>query len=566
MMSSTVPVTSLLCHVANSSAASHIRGLTSIQTPSPLCSIVPITMGNSSSNLEKGSTHSSADSLDSAIWDHHRKRHPTKSSTGTKRPTIKKPYYEQRCLLQERESQRSKKARKAGCPPDECKERKLCLGSLRATMKDGTLHVTKAIDHTCDTDIPFVRGGSKNVSNRVLAANAGLTAKTDPSISVRTMGSLAAEAMNIHQTQVSYDKAYKVKKHLLNDLYGLPHEYYGTFVHRLELMRAYDPDTDIYIKVFPDQLPKAYKRKKSFKVFFHKYMCAYEDKPAFNHSSSDGLKLLSSSACMLSDTAREDTLSNHPSTDLTQPLLNSRSTDAAFGSEFASTSAASTSRSSPQVLSTNLSTSTFSSSCLSWDGEFCLRFGAVSVTNGAAKRRCTAQKSGHLDMRCNRPMDACHISGPDRGIYTDVVRPGPACEIHNDTVCHDAENESNNTWSFCVETMNASLGPPASGDAFMSDRMKGLPFVLQHWYPGTPQYDCHFHMKENMSLQENGKATDEDKKRWTNAANHPSLSRYQVLMSDFEDSANSQLVQYCRGSILDGNSTPPSLGFQPCTN
>jgi len=180
-------------------------------------------MGTGSSNLARGSTHSTIEELQTAIRDHHRTTYPGKRSTGTKRPTLKRPYFEERCLLQERESNRSKKARAKKQPEEDCKEQNVCAGSLRATLKGGTLHVTKCVDHTCTSDAEYIKGGSKGMSNKVLASKAGMTAKSDPTVSVTTMKGLAAEGSNIHPSKVSYNKAYQVKKHITNERHGLPH-------------------------------------------------------------------------------------------------------------------------------------------------------------------------------------------------------------------------------------------------------------------------------------------------------------------------------------------------------
>eukprot|EP00978_Attheya_sp_CCMP212_P044974 scaffold329129_cov39-Attheya_sp.AAC.1 len=61
-------------------------------------------------------------------------------------------------------------------------------------------------------------------------------------------------------------------------------------------------------------------------------------------------------------------------------------------------------------------------------------------------------------MRNVRPLAATFLSSKDRGTSCDIIQLMAAGKITLETLTADAENESQNVWSFAFETDKTSLG------------------------------------------------------------------------------------------------------------
>jgi hypothetical protein len=79
---------------------------------------------------------------------------------------------------------------------------------------------------------------------------------------------------------------------------------------------------------------------------------------------------------------------------------------------------------------------------------FALRFGSISVTVGAAVRRHTSASKGDLSLRNVRPIDATFLTSTSRGTSCNIIQLMSAGELTLETLTADAENESQNVWSF----------------------------------------------------------------------------------------------------------------------
>lgn len=76
----------------------------------------------------------------------------------------------------------------------------------------------------------------------------------------------------------------------------------------------------------------------------------------------------------------------------------------------------------------------------------------------------------------------------------------------------DAENESQNVWSFAFEVDRKSLGHRSTSpqSVFVGDRLKGQDPTLSSWFPNVGKDDCVFHLIENMKEPKNGAANPEE--------------------------------------------------------
>ena len=90
---------------------------------------------------------------------------------------------------------------------------------------------------------------------------------------------------------------------------------------------------------------------------------------------------------------------------------------------------------------------------------FALRPGPFCIIFGSAVHRRKAVKEQQLTIRMTSSLDACHLTGPTRGIMTDQCQSGPENEICLDITAFDLENESNNTHAFVCECLKVTIGP-----------------------------------------------------------------------------------------------------------
>ena len=94
-------------------------------------------------------------------------------------------------------------------------------------------------------------------------------------------------------------------------------------------------------------------------------------------------------------------------------------------------------------------------------------------------------------------MDACHLTGDQRGCLNDIVQPLGNNEILLDTFSVDAQNECHDTWNFALTCDKKALCR-SNVFSFCGDRLKGQDIVNSYVYPELDFTKCHFHIKENI--------------------------------------------------------------------
>jgi hypothetical protein len=82
---------------------------------------------------------------------------------------------------------------------------------------------------------------------------------------------------------------------------------------------------------------------------------------------------------------------------------------------------------------------------------FALRFGSIAVGMGSARRRHRDYFMDDLQMRQVRSIDATFLTSKSRGTSTDIIQFMSDGELTLETITADAENESQNVWSFTFE-------------------------------------------------------------------------------------------------------------------
>ena len=147
----------------------------------------------------------------------------------------------------------------------------------------------------------------------------------------------------------------------------------------------------------------------------------------------------------------------------------------------------------------------------------------------------------------------------------DFVLPGPDNQINLESVLFSSQNESHDTWSGICELSSSCLGEMKSDRGLVDDRMRGLPRVVQHWYPDINTFHCHKHLKANMQL--NG-ARHKDLLRWRKAALNvdPGRGGFQCDLTDFINECPQRLRNYYEVSIASGNSSPKMWASSQCNN
>ena len=129
---------------------------------------------------------------------------------------------------------------------------------------------------------------------------------------------------------------------------------------------------------------------------------------------------------------------------------------------------------------------------------FCLCFGAISICPGTTVRRHKYNTSrANTSLRLNCAMDACHLTGDQRGCLNDIVQPLGNNEILLDTFSVDAHNECRDTWNFALTCDKKALCR-SNVFSFCGDRLKGQDIVNSYVYPELDFTKCHFHIKENI--------------------------------------------------------------------
>ena len=197
-----------------------------------------------------------ADDVYSAILDHHRCKYSGKCPTIISK-SEKEGHIRMICTLQHRHNMSLSQKKN---DDNESKKTVVCAGYISASIdkKTNMYSIKKLTDHTCEVDVQSVRGSRSTLyTNKFLARSAGASVLENPSISARHAAKLSAEHLNMSKDSIKYMSAYRIKEHLGKLRWGTPYQYYGTAVHRLEMMKQHDPDCRIFVKFFADEVSLA---------------------------------------------------------------------------------------------------------------------------------------------------------------------------------------------------------------------------------------------------------------------------------------------------------------------
>lgn len=357
---------------------------------------------------------------------------------------------------------------------------------------DETVVISQICSHTCEGPPPSVPGSRSIPHNyhfmACLASNAVLT---NPSAKPKWIGNVIEDKVHVSANTYKYMQYHRMKHHTDLLRWGDTTHHYGCVVHLLESMKEFDPDSRIFLKVFPDMVnPNFFRSHTEYRRTLRGKNTAPEPKPVF-----------------------------------------------------------------------------------------ALRFGSIAVTMGSSVRRHTAASNRDLVMRNVRPLDATFLTSRSRGTSCDIIQLMAAGEITLETLTADAENESQNVWSFAFEADKTSLGARETSprSVFVGDRLKGQDTTLNRWFPNIGKEDCVFHLKENMREPKNGHANKDELALFDliihsatmpesiyNTQNfihlaRPSVANY-VQESIFR--GNSNLSRYCDAVIMNSNHTREREGIR----
>ena len=150
----------------------------------------------------------------------------------------------------------------------------MCCGFIKAhpvKKKKLSLHnttgafcITSSSAHSC-IGTPITSMGSRSVPHqyKVLARLAHNTSHTNPHIPTRAIGNIVEEKLKLSANTMSYQQHYKIKQACDSQRWGDVTHQYGCIINMLEIMKEYDPESRIFLKVFPDAVNPNYLHNKT---------------------------------------------------------------------------------------------------------------------------------------------------------------------------------------------------------------------------------------------------------------------------------------------------------------
>lgn len=248
--------------------------------------------------------------------------------------------------------------------------------SRRRPQADGSYYylVTETIPHTCDSSTlaSTPRSRNLNLTTKQMSSSVMEYIKQDQFHYPKHIGDFVETEFHLPPQSLCYQQRHRVRSQARKEYFGSTNWQYATLVSRLELIKKYDPESLILLKVFADILPASFSSEN-------------------NEDSS-----------LISDLTSQDGKSSNT---------------------------------------------------------FCLRFGAIAVTPGAAVRRHALNDCSSINyMKLNCSMDACHLSTDERGCFTDIIQPLPGDELLVDTFTVDAQNECRDAWHLALTCDRKALG------------------------------------------------------------------------------------------------------------
>ena len=357
----------------------------------------------------------------------------------------------------------------------------LCTGCVQAKPyvqpsdnkgDDPKYIVTYACAHSCEGPLS-PRQGSRTLPHSIvdIAASVHPVTQKNTSFKPTQIGSLITLNQSINQESLTYSQKYRVKKLSDRFRWGTPQQHFGGLVNSLEILKSYDPDSKIFLKVHSDYVDPQ---------FFSNYRKYIQDSRGNKKRKDD-----------------DDEEKN-----------------------------------------------------------FVLRFGAVAITPGATVRR--KKLCAEDVLRCVHSLDACHLSGPNRGTMSDIINGLPNSERMLDTFTVDSLNESKTFWSFAFECDRNALRNRTTypKQIFICDRVKGQDETTSGWYPEVRVDDCLFHLIENMEKQENGGAKKDEVELFKKYVYSCCVEEANRNKLEFVQKISGKLLNYMNKSIFAGNSNP----------
>jgi len=133
----------------------------------------------------------------------------------------------------------------------------VCLMKHVAKLDRANDHwkVTEDVGHSCKGAAPAARGSRRSAfSTGMLSGGVQGVANRAPWMKANEIGTVAEERFNISEGTLSYSQRFRLRKRALDTKYGSKLWQYRTLVSRLELLALADPDSDIYVKFFADEI------------------------------------------------------------------------------------------------------------------------------------------------------------------------------------------------------------------------------------------------------------------------------------------------------------------------
>jgi hypothetical protein len=126
-------------------------------------------------------------------------------------------------------------------------------------------------------------------------------------------------------------------------------------------------------------------------------------------------------------------------------------------------------------------------------------------------------------------------------------------ELTLKTITADAENELQNTWSFCLECDQTSIGTRQTNPQSIlnDDRLKGQDPTLRRWFPHAGIEDCVFHLKESK----NGHANLIKMALFDQIIYSATIAEAHYHKTNFLHEARAPVGNYVNDSIFQGNSS-----------
>ena len=113
--------------------------------------------------------------------------------------------------------------------------------------------------HSCEGPLS-PRRGSQSLPYFTIDLAALLHNVTEKSVFLKPsdVGTLMSTNYALQKQALTYNQMYNVKKMTDCLRWGTMQQHFGGLIHMLELLKTYDPDSKIFLKVFPDEVDPVY--------------------------------------------------------------------------------------------------------------------------------------------------------------------------------------------------------------------------------------------------------------------------------------------------------------------